>query len=615
MSERRSGTGLIPTRFFYNRRWSFRQQLAWIMVLPLAMSAFVALMVYQAVGDMVEVEQRTEFAMQSLALGRELEAVAVDMQTGVRGFVISGDEAFLAPYQRGSARREHLLAEAVEVWRQRERRLQAIYRIDSLLTAFVEEVAEPIIERRRHMEGLDEWSSESVELAQGLQDALAAGQDKRPIDEVRGIVRDLAEADEAELEAAMAISEQRRSIARAAGVAGPPIAVVIAMLLIGGLLRRLSRGLNELAEVAASVRDGVFTHKLAMADNREFSTVASGFDAMTSELERRRQRDIFIDRLTRALQSCNSVDEAFSVVGSYLPRILPEVHGSVSMYRASRDLLLPLVRWGDGESATADPQLGPFEPDECRALRSGYEHECHPAEGDLACNHIGPQVSEPTLCVPLYGVDETLGVITIQGQPGGDLTDSDRRLTRLMAETIALSVSNLHLREALRNQSVRDPLTGLYNRRYLDECLVREVSRSERSGQPLSIVVLDADHFKRFNDTWGHDAGDEVLVSVAHMLMVQAREMDVACRLGGEEFLLLLPRAGHEDALGVAERIRVAAEQLKIRYEGRLLEPVTLSLGVATLPDHASGGQQLIKAADKALYRAKAEGRNRVVGS
>lgn len=615
MAEGRSNAGLTPGRFFYNKRWSFRQQLAWIMVLPLAMSAFVALAVHQAVSGMVDVEQRTELAVQSLALGRELKAVAVDMQTGVRGFVITGDEAFLAPYHQASARYEHLRADAAEVWRERDRRLQAIERIGALLSAFVEEVAEPIIERRRSMLGLGEWGSESVELAQELQDALAAGQDKSPIDEIRGIVRALVEADETELEAVMAVSERRRSIALAAGVAGPPIAVVIAMLLIGGLLRRVGRRLGQLAGVAASVRDGIYTEKLAMVDNREFSAVASGFDAMTDELERRRRRDILIDRLTRALQACNDADEAFSVVGSYLPRILPQVNGSVSMYRASRDLLLPVAQWGDGKQIASDPQVGQFEPDECRALKSGYEHECRPSEGDLACAHIGPQPEGQTLCVPLYGVNETLGVITIQATSGGDLIDADRRLTRLMAETIALSVSNLNLREALRNQSVRDPLTGLYNRRYLDECLVREVSRSERGGQPLSIVVLDADHFKRFNDTWGHDAGDEVLMSVAHLLMVQAREMDVACRLGGEEFLLLLPRTGHEEALGVAERIRVAAEQLKIRHEGRLLEPVTLSLGVATLPDHASGGQQLIKAADKALYRAKSEGRNRVAGS
>jgi diguanylate cyclase (GGDEF)-like protein len=164
----------------------------------------------------------------------------------------------------------------------------------------------------------------------------------------------------------------------------------------------------------------------------------------------------------------------------------------------------------------------------------------------------------------------------------------------------------------LRNQSIRDSLTGLFNRRYLEESLELECSRAERSKDPISVVMLDVDHFKRFNDTFGHDAGDIVLKHIGEILRRSIRQGDVACRFGGEEFVLVLPGTGAAEALAVAERIRQSAQKLEVVYRSQSLGRITVSLGVAVYPIAGETPAELIEAADQTLYKAKNAGRDRV---
>ena len=165
----------------------------------------------------------------------------------------------------------------------------------------------------------------------------------------------------------------------------------------------------------------------------------------------------------------------------------------------------------------------------------------------------------------------------------------------------------------LHELSIRDPLTGLFNRRYLEEVLALEMIRAVRKQYPIGIIMADIDHFKRFNDTHGHAAGDAVLVQVGNLLRTHVRSSDVTCRYGGEEFILILPEASREITQIRAEQMREDASQLHAQYGDQTLEPVTLSLGVAIFPDHGSTIDALFGAADTALYRAKREGRDRVV--
>lgn len=180
-------------------------------------------------------------------------------------------------------------------------------------------------------------------------------------------------------------------------------------------------------------------------------------------------------------------------------------------------------------------------------------------------------------------------------------------------DALQQQLSEIHgLQRQLHEQANRDPLTGLYNRRYLDTTLARELARCQREGQPLSLMLIDIDHFKRINDSYGHQAGDEVLKQLADMLNAQARSADVVCRFGGEEFLLLLPNMPPATALARAEQWRRDFAASSIAF-GEFRMQATLSIGLASYPGHGTTPQALIRSADHALYRAKTEGRNRVI--
>ncbi|MDB9511291.1 GGDEF domain-containing protein [Kamptonema animale CS-326] len=167
----------------------------------------------------------------------------------------------------------------------------------------------------------------------------------------------------------------------------------------------------------------------------------------------------------------------------------------------------------------------------------------------------------------------------------------------------------------LHDQCIRDPVTGLFNRRYLTEFLMREIEYSTQVQQPLSCIMLDIDYFKRFNDTFGHDAGDLVLQELSLFLQRYVYNSEIVCRYGGEEFILVLPESSLEEACQRAEQLRQGVKQLNVKYNGQSLDIITVSLGVACFPEHGKTGAEVIQAADVALYRAKAKGRDRVASA
>jgi diguanylate cyclase (GGDEF)-like protein len=190
--------------------------------------------------------------------------------------------------------------------------------------------------------------------------------------------------------------------------------------------------------------------------------------------------------------------------------------------------------------------------------------------------------------------------------------EAERRLATILAEQVGLALGNLKLRETLRNQSIRDPLSGLFNRRYMEESLEREFSRAARNKTSVAILMMDIDHFKRFNDTFGHQAGDALIRTLGDFLSRSTRGQDIACRYGGEEFALVLSDCPLEGALQRAETLRQEVKQLTVQYAGQLLGTISVSIGLALCPDHGSTISEVLRAADQALYCAKREGRDRV---
>jgi diguanylate cyclase (GGDEF)-like protein len=225
-------------------------------------------------------------------------------------------------------------------------------------------------------------------------------------------------------------------------------------------------------------------------------------------------------------------------------------------------------------------------------------------------------VKNTYLCIPILAQGEALGILHFQATDEAPaLADAELPLKTTFAAQVGLSVANIRLREALRSQSIKDPLTGLYNRRYLTEMLDREIRRAVRAEQSLGILMLDLDHFKKFNDTYGHEAGDTVLREAAAFLSKSIRVEDIVCRFGGEEFVVILPTADLNAAHARAERIRSKLRELMVLHQGLSLGMITVSIGVSALPEHGTSPKELLEAAYGALYRAKREGRDRVVNA
>ena len=316
-------------------------------------------------------------------------------------------------------------------------------------------------------------------------------------------------------------------------------------------------------------------------------------------------------KLGELLQACVTFPEAFSVVGTAMAEFLGGLSGTVHLTSASRNLVEEVAHWGAVRSSATQ-----FAPEDCWALRRGQEHVAGPGMLSPRCAHITENGGKGYVCMPLAAQGETLGILHLCEPNAADKPQwlaERQQILRGVVDTLALALANLRLRETLRQQSIRDPNTGLFNRRYLEETSSRELRRMERSGQPLVIMMLDVDHFKQFNDTFGHEAGDLVLKQVAATLIEHARDSDVVSRYGGEEFAIVLPGCSLEEGAERAEALRQAIRQLHLTHRGRTLGTITVSFGVAAFPEHGAGWAELTNAADHALYEAKGEGRDRVL--
>lgn len=308
------------------------------------------------------------------------------------------------------------------------------------------------------------------------------------------------------------------------------------------------------------------------------------------------------------LQSCRDVAEALEVTRHSLQTLLPGVAGTLYLARASQDYLEAEAAWG--EHATGAHDL--LAPHECWALRRAHQHVVEDVAKGMACSHFDRSRSghAATTCLPLSAQGIHLGLLYLSTpQPG---TMPGLEAATAAAEQLSLALANLQLQETLRQQSIRDALTGLFNRRYLEESLPRELARCARRSLPVALMMIDVDHFKAFNDQHGHDGGDAVLAAFGRLLQSHSRAEDIPCRFGGEEFVLILPEADLPSARRRAEDLRVAVAALRVPHRRRDLGGLTASIGLAMAPEHAGEAQALQRRADEALYRAKHAGRDRV---
>ncbi len=319
-----------------------------------------------------------------------------------------------------------------------------------------------------------------------------------------------------------------------------------------------------------------------------------------------------LNGMNEFLQSCVTVEEVYRVIAHHGRQMFAEYAGALYIYNAPRTLAECVAVWGD-----APPETVAVMPERCWALRRQRPHIVSDTANLPACQHMRHDTPRPNpyICIPLQTQKQVFGLLHLRNIATTTPQHHEHQgwLATMVAGNIALTLSNIYLREQLYYQSIHDALTGLFNRRYMTETLKRQISHASRCQQPIGVLMMDIDFFKHFNDTYGHDAGDTVLQAVGHFLQTHVRQEDVSCRYGGEEFVIIMPGAALEDAHRRAEQFCADIRMLKVHHNGEPLGEVTVSMGVATYPTHGLTSEALLTSVDQALYRAKANGRNQIV--
>ncbi len=548
-----------------------------------ALLALNAAVSYTTLGSLVAANQLVGSTEQSLRLLGELRTGLLDAETGQRGYIITGDERFLEPYIAARPVVAGKLRDLTRLTIEDSERSARLTSLEPLIARRLDQLSEGIAARR------EQGAPAAAALVQG-------NQNKVTMDRIRHIVNELQAREEIMLAARSTEADFNAYITTVTFA----VATFLNVCLLGGIGFLVIRGAVLRRRAAGAEHD--FNAKLA---------------ASLAESRARNQEITFLSQMSSFLQTCANSDEACTAIARFGPQLFPNDAGTIFMFHASRNYLELAAAWGG-----ANTREDMFQPADCWALRRGRLHAVGAQDHEIVCAHVArhgtPEKSY--ICAPLMAQGETLGLLYLTSRHkdaggAGGLSQAKEQLATAVAEQIALALSNLKLRETLRQQSVRDPLTGLYNRRFLEETIDRELARLERKNLPLSLIMIDVDHFKTFNDTFGHEAGDAVLRDLGGILQRHVRGGDIACRYGGEEFTIVLPEANLEIGRQRAEMLREAVRELRLVHDGKSLGAITMSMGVACFPDHGRRRDQLLQAADAALYEAKDGGRNRVVVS
>ena len=391
---------------------------------------------------------------------------------------------------------------------------------------------------------------------------------------------------------------------------------IVPLLLIAIAIVAVAGGVSwpGIAVLALIGTAALFVYRDAGERRRDARELARLHDQLADTARHAQQRATDIAKLAslgQRLQASQGHAEAYDVVAQAMPGLVRRP-GSLFVTDQASAALQHRARWGESALPTAT-----LVPGDCHAIINGRIYEAGPGVAPT-CPHLIVVGAQRTMCLPLTVHGESRGLLVLTEPPKNssgmepDVADAGGIISAT-AEQVALGLANLDLRETLRAQSIRDALTGLFNRRFLIESLERECRRSIRAGRPLSVLMLDVDHFKHFNDTFGHEAGDAILKEVGAVLRTSFRGEDAACRYGGEEFALVLTDTGTDGAITRAAELRQRVRKLSVNFRRQILGSISVSIGIAISPLHAHDAAGLLRVADRALYRAKREGRDRVV--
>ncbi|MEZ0494941.1 diguanylate cyclase [Sphingomonas sp. IW22] len=546
-----------------------------------------------------------------------VERAVIDTETAQRGFLLSGVSVYKVEYHQAETRAA-----------------QALKRL-SVLARDVPEESERVIAvirpARSELALLDQLDVKGRDAAMDIVRNQAA---RFEAQQLRQAVQALSVSLDRGFEEGAQDVRFLLSLGRWLAIAGVIIgmaAVLIAITMLGrylrhsvgailGAMRRsdesgvpdevTARLAGEFREVGETYNQMCVRMRQEIERRDEAETrIAELLNRSGEALAHRRRVSEILARIANRLPACLDQQELVSLASRFIPQLFDIRGGALYFQNNSATVLTRVASWGDCTSSQPE-----FAPTKCWALRRGQQHQVADVSTDVTCGHLSCDDLDGYVCMPLIAQGDTVGLLYLEAPAGDQAVDNSQALEdmRVLCENLALALVNLRLRESLRHQSLRDPLTGLHNRRYLEETIDLEFAKSRRHRTPVSVILADIDHFKHINDTHGHDTGDIVLRKVASTMGAHVRKGDVACRYGGEEFLILLPGLEHGEAVERAELLREQIRALSVRAGDADVGQITASFGVATFTGGDETPADIVRNADHLLYEAKAAGRDRV---
>ena len=311
-------------------------------------------------------------------------------------------------------------------------------------------------------------------------------------------------------------------------------------------------------------------------------------NVLVKKLEEQQRQNVILTEMRDMLQACSKMEETAPIIMGFMKKLFPASQGALFLLSNSRSDLESIVTWGDFP-VSSDNNV--FPPDACWGLRRGRAHVVDDVNIGPICPHLNHTLSAPYVCLPLMAKGDILGLLHLKNafnldDSGQNPEKADlRKMAVTLSEYLSLSIANVKLSESLSRQSIQDPQSGLYNRRFMEESLQREILRAGRKQTQIGIIMGDLDHFKKFNDVYGHAAGDKIIVQIGKLFKERFRGSDIACRYGGEEFLIILPETSREDTFKRADALREDIKKMEMVFQGQILGTITMSMGIASYPE------------------------------
>jgi diguanylate cyclase (GGDEF)-like protein len=582
---------------FSIRNLKIRQQILLVTLPPLFVLLFAVALLFYAYWMAGHSNLTTRRSLQSVAQSEQILRHVTEMYMGVRGYLFTRDPALLGPYEEDSATILSEFATLRELYSDKPDEAAAVDTLQRAVSHWQTDWANPTISA----------------LARGgaLDTARLLADGERRLAPIRRRMLDLLEADRAENAAALREVEQqmRRMLVLALGVAF--LVAVVVLFVTREVTHLLEQPIRELIEASERVSRGDFKLLLPPVVDNEFGVLSQSFSHMTTALRTEREELAALNKFSEAVTQCTSETEIYEHILYYIRERFKPRQVIIFRLNAEENYLEAAASLVPLPDEMRDWPVIP-EPHNCKAVRMGRRFRVNDVSAEPLCPAKFVPPSEGSYyCGPLIAGGVIIGSVRVEGVKDFWTPERESLLESYLSGA-ATGLSNLRLLETTKQQANVDELTGLYNRRFLEEYARKLIAMARRKSQPLGVIMMDLDHFKEFNDIYGHETGDRILRHFAKTASRAIREANLAARYGGEEFVVMLPETGAQSCLLVAERIRLAVERTVIPSGAeKPLPQLTVSLGIAIYPEHGQGLEEVLQAADKALYESKRAGRNR----